>query len=78
MPRGEIGPASIGSLYEEVRTVHARESGDLTPEPRTGDRPMKVSDRLALDCLSITNEIVARRQDDHLDRDSELFQVRWN
>jgi hypothetical protein len=39
---------------------------------------MKVSDRLALDCLSVANEIVARRQDDHFDRDTELFQLRWN
>jgi hypothetical protein len=39
---------------------------------------MKVSDRLALNCLSIANEVVARRQDDHFDRDTKLFQVRWN
>jgi hypothetical protein len=68
----------VRSLYKEVRAVHSRKSGDLTPEPRTGDRPMKVSDCLALDCLSVADEIVARRQDDHFDRDTELFQVRRN
>jgi hypothetical protein len=39
---------------------------------------MEVSNRLALDCLLIANEIVADRQDDHLDGDTELFQLRWN